>query len=143
MPRFIALLLLVAAPAFAQAPNIEIQNAWSRAAPAGRTGVVFLTIADHGAPDRLIAIDSPAARTAELHESSMDGGVMKMRLIGVLPIAPGQTVTLAPGGYHIMLVHLNRDLAEGDKVPVTLTFETAGKIAVDAFVVKAGGPSPQ
>jgi copper(I)-binding protein len=143
MPRFLALLLLAAAPAFAQAPNIEIQNAWSRAALAGRTGVVFLTIADRGAPDRLIAIESPAAQTAELHESTMGGGIMKMRPLGVLPIAPGQTVTLAPGGYHIMLVHLNRDLAEGDKVPVTLTFETAGKIAVEATVVKAGGPAPK
>ena len=143
MLRFIPLLLLAAAPAFAQAPNIEIQHAWSRATPAGRTGAVFLTIEDHGAPDRLIAVQSPAAQAASVHETSMDGGVMKMRSVAAVALAPGQTVTFAPGGLHIMLMQLNRDLAEGDKVPVTLTFERAGKIVVDATVVKAGGGPPQ
>ena len=143
MQRFLALLLMAATPAFAQSPSIEVRNAWSRAAPAGRAGVVFLTIEDHGAPDRLIGIASPAAGMAALHETNMDAGVMTMRPLGVLRVAPGQTVTLAPGGYHIMLMHLNRDLAEGDKVPVTLTFEKAGAIAVEAVVVKAGGAAPQ
>ncbi len=139
----LAVLLFAAAPAIAQTPGVEIQNAWSRAAPAGRTGVVFLTIADHGAPDRLIGIASPDAEMAELHETTMDGGVMRMRPVAVLAVEAGKTVTLAPGGSHIMLMHLRRDLNEGDRVQVTLTFEKAGKITVDAAVVKAGGPAPR
>ncbi len=145
MLRFIAFAawLLVTVPVLAQKPGIEVQNAWSRAAPVGRTGVVFLTIVDYGAPDRLIGVSSTLADAAELHETTMDGGVMRMRPVVGMPVEPGKPVTLAPGGGHIMLMHLNRDLKEGDQVPVTLIFEKAGKVNVMAPVVKAGGPAPK
>ena len=75
----LAALLFATVPALAQTPSIEVRNPWSRAALAGRTGVVFLTIAGQGAPDRLIAVTSPVAEAAQLHVTTMDQGVMKMR----------------------------------------------------------------
>lgn len=138
----LAALLFATVPALAQTPSIEVRNPWSRAALAGRTGVVFLTIASQGAPDRLIAVTSPVAEAAQLHVTTMDQGVMKMRSVAALTVEPGKPVILAPGGNHIMLMHLKQALNEGDRVPVTLTFEKAGPISVTAAVAEAGGGMP-
>jgi hypothetical protein len=78
---------------------------------------------------------------AELHESFTDQGVSKMRPMQSLTVAPGQPVTLVPGGYHIMLMNLKQPLTEGQTVPLTLTFEKAGPVKVSAMVAKAGAPS--
>ena len=73
----------------------------------------------------------------------MDGGIMKMReLAGGLAIEAGKTVDLAPGGYHLMLMELKAPLKSGDKVPVTLTFEKAGKVEVTLDVQGIGGQQP-
>jgi periplasmic copper chaperone A len=138
MPAALLAAALFAAPAFAQPSPIQIEHAWSRAALAGHTGVVFLTITDTGAPDRLVSIASPVAAKAELHESFVDQGVTKMRPVAALAVAPGKPATLKPGGYHIMLVELKQALKEGDTVPLTLTFEKAGPVSVTATVEKAG-----
>ena len=121
-----ALLVAVPAQAFAQNDTLRVENAWSRVAAAGRVGVVYLTIVDSGAPDRLTAVASPVSATAGLHESFDDHGVSKMRSVGALRVEPGKPVTLAPGGYHIMLTGLKQPLNQGDEFPVTLTFEKAG-----------------
>ena len=134
--------LAFAGAAVAQAPSVKIDHAWSRAAMAGRNGVVYLTITAGRSGDRLIGVASPVAEKTELHESLMEQGVMKMRGVTALPIAPEQTVTLAPGGLHIMLLRLKQPLREGDSVPVTLTFEKAGLVSTKAAVAKAGAAAP-
>jgi copper(I)-binding protein len=88
------MLFAVPATALAQQNGIQIENAWSRAAMAGRTGVVYLTITDTGAPDSLTAASSPVASKADLHESFTDNGVAKMRDVTTLPIEPGKPLTL-------------------------------------------------
>ena len=97
-----------------------------------------LTITDSGAPDQLTAASSPVAMKATLHESFDDHGVMKMRPIPALPVQPGTPVTLAPGGYHIMLEGLKQPLQPGETFPVTLTFAHAGTITATATVQKPG-----
>ena len=139
----IALLAFAVMPAAAQAPTIEVQNAWSRAAPAAGIGVVFLTITGHGGPDRLVGVASSAAEHAAVHETTQENGVMRMRPVTELRVETGKTVSLAPGGYHIMLMHLKQALKEGDQVPVVLTFEKAGAITVNAAVSKVGGGMPR
>jgi copper(I)-binding protein len=70
-------------------------------------------------------------------------GVMTMRPVeGGLVIAPGQTVALAPGGYHLMLMGLKEPLQQGRPVGVTLEFEKAGKVAVDLDVLGVGAQGP-
>jgi periplasmic copper chaperone A len=137
-----ACLVAIPAQAFAQNGTLRVENAWSRVAAAGRVGVVYLTIVDSGAPDRLTAVASPVSATAGLHESFDDHGVAKMRSVGALPVEPGKPVMLAPGGYHIMLTGLKQPLNRGDEFPVTLIFEKAGQVTATVTVRKAGAGMP-
>ena len=136
------LLCLAPAVALAQQSDIRIENAWSRAAMAGRTGVVYLTITDTGAPDRLTGVASPVATKADLHESFTEQGVAKMRAVAALPVTSGKSVTLAPGGYHIMLMGLKQELKQGDSFPVTLSFERSGPVTATVTVGQPAGGMP-
>jgi periplasmic copper chaperone A len=139
---FIALLTLLPAVALAGPMGVQVVDVWSRAMPAGGTGVVYLTVTDQGAPDTLTGAASPVAASAELHETIDDNGVMKMRPVASLPVGPGKPIKLAPGGYHIMLVGLKQALVAGTSFPVTLTFAKAGKITATAMVQAAGATMP-
>ena len=129
-----ALAALFAAPLRAEdvkAGDLLITQAWSRATPSGaKVAGGYLTVENKGAAaDRLVGGSGDVAGRVEIHEMAMDGGVMKMRpLDNGLVIDPGKTVKLAPGGYHLMLMDLKSQLKQGDKVPVTLQFEKAGKV---------------
>jgi len=133
-------LMLTASASCAADGGIRIDQAWARATPGGaKTGAIYLTLTNTGnAPDTLIAVNTDAADKAELHEMKMQNNIMEMRPIPAITIAPGQSVTLAPNGYHIMLVGLKAPLKEGETVPLTLTFEHAGKQQAVASVTKLG-----
>jgi len=123
---------------------LEIEHPWTRATPpTAKTGGGFLTITNKGTtPDRLIAARSPVSLKVEVHEMKMDGSVMRMREVdGGIEIPPGATVTLKPGGYHIMFMELKAPLAQGGKVPVTLVFEKAGSIDVELKIEALGAAS--
>jgi periplasmic copper chaperone A len=124
--------------AAAQPASIKLDDVWSRAAMAGRIGVVYLTITAIGAPDTLLGASTPVAARAELHESIDDQGVMKMRPVASLPVEPGKPLVFDPGRYHIMLVDLARALKEGDSFPITLRFAKAGAVTATVCVQKAG-----
>ena len=104
-----ALIGLLAVVALADPASVQLDHAWSRAMPAGASGVVYLIITDRGEPDTLIGASSAVAAKAELHESFDDHGVMKMRPVASLSVAPDKPVKLAPGGYHIMLIGLKAE----------------------------------
>ena len=141
-PLLAAVLIAMPLAAFADEAGIQVDHVWSRAAMAGHEGVVYLTITDTGTPDTLTGITTPVAAKADLHESIDDHGVMKMRPVASLPIEPGKPVTLAPGGYHIMLMGLKQALKQGDSFPVTLSFAKAGQVTATATVEKAGAAMP-
>lgn len=141
-------LLLTAALLFpiaarAQVPPVKVEHVWSRAAMAGHTGVVYLTVTATGSPDSLTGASSPVAKQVELHETYNDHGVMKMRPIASLEVTPDTPMMLKPGGYHIMLIGLTKALHEGDTFPLTLHFAKAGAITVTAQVEKAGASEMQ
>ena len=146
VPRRLAFALLmlltgVASAAEYRAGEITIATPWSRAtAPAARSGAGFMTIENGGTvDDRLIAATTEAAGRIELHRSVMRDGVMRMiEQEDGIPIPAGDTVTLKPGGLHLMLMGLTGPLAEGGVLPVTLTFERAGTVTVDLAVGGAG-----
>ncbi|MBV8927397.1 MAG: copper chaperone PCu(A)C, partial [Bradyrhizobium sp.] len=120
-------------------------QAWTRATPGGaKTGGGFLTIENKGtSPDKLIGASAEGAGKVEVHEMAMSDGVMKMRPVeGGLAIDPGKTVKLGPGGFHLMMMDLKKPLKQGDKMPVTLEFEKAGKVAVTLDVEGVGAPGP-
>ena len=133
------------APAEATAGRIAVERAWSReTAPGQDAGGAFLTIVNPGsAPDRLIGGTTPIAGDVQIHAVDMTGGVMRMRrLADGLEVPAGGPVTLEPGGYHIMLMDLQRPLARGDAVPLTLEFEKAGRIEVELAVQPIGAAGP-
>ncbi|MDE2603577.1 MAG: copper chaperone PCu(A)C [Bradyrhizobium sp.] len=128
-----------------KAGDLVISQAWSRATPKGaKTGGGYLNIENKGsAPDRLIGGSADFAGSVQVHEMSMEGSVMKMRSVEKgLTIEPGKTVKLAPGGYHLMMMDLKAPLKQGEKVPVTLEFERAGKVTVSLDVLGAGAKGP-
>jgi periplasmic copper chaperone A len=135
---------LLSVPALAQdytAGSLKIGHPWARATPKGApVGGGYLSITNTGSePDRLVGGSSQVAKKFELHEMSMDHGVMKMRPLGNgLEIPPGKTVTLSPGGLHVMFVDLKQALKQGDKIPATLEFAKAGKVQVE-FTVEGMG----
>jgi hypothetical protein len=124
--------------------GVTVAHAWARATPGGATvGAAFLEIkTDKNTSDRLIGISSPVASRAEVHSSSMEGGIMKMRHLTGIDLKPGETHLLKPMGEHIMLFNLKHPLKEGDLVDLTLNFEKAGPIEVKAKVgsIAAMGP---
>jgi hypothetical protein len=128
-----------------KAGDLVITQAWTRATPGGaKIGGGFLTIENKGsAADKLVGVSADVAGKIEVHEMAMDGGVMKMRPVeGGLTIDPGKTVKLAPGGLHLMMMDLKSPLKQGDKLPVTLQFEKAGKVQVTLDVAGVGAPGP-
>lgn len=127
------------APA-AKPTGLKVVTAWARATPGGaKVGAAFLEI--QGAPDgddKLLGASSPIAGAVELHDHIKDGGIMRMRRVEAIPVPAGKTVTLKPGGLHLMLLELKAPLVEGDAFDITLTFEKAGTIKVNAPVQKIG-----
>ena len=130
--------------------KIHIAEPWARATPKGASvGGGYMTITNTGNElDKLIGGSTSVSSKFEVHEMSMDNGVMKMRPVtGGLEIKPGQTATLAPGGYHVMLVGLKEQLKEGEHFKATLEFAKAGKVDVDFAVeglgaTRSGGATP-
>ena len=125
--------------------SLEIVQPWIRATPPGApAGGGYLTITNKGSEaDRLVGGATAIAMKTEIHEMSMDGGVMKMRpLADGLEIAPGETVVLKPGGLHIMLMKLTGPIRRGDTVAITLTFEKAGEITLDFIAAPIGAKAP-
>jgi periplasmic copper chaperone A len=109
--------------------SIHIAQPWSRATPKGAmTGASYMTITNKGTtPDRVSCVSSNASAQCQIHSMTMEGGVMKMRPVeGGLEIKPGETVTLAPSGFHMMLVNLKHPLEVGQTVKATLKFDKAG-----------------
>jgi copper(I)-binding protein len=139
---WIALVILVAVLAGCgtpAGPQIKVEDVWSRpAAGMGEsgTGGVFMVLRNEGSTaDRLVSAQCDVASTVEIHETTMEGGVMRMRPVeGGLEVPAGGQVELKPGGYHVMLIGLKQDLQEGDRFPLVLQFEKSGTISVEAVV---------
>ncbi|WOH47270.1 copper chaperone PCu(A)C [Bradyrhizobium sp. sBnM-33] len=145
---FATLFALLGTPAHAQevkAGDLVITQAWSRATPSGaKIAGGYLTVENKGgAPDKLVGGSGDNIGKVEIHEMAMKNGVMTMRPLDKgLPIEPGKTVKLAPGGYHLMLMDLKQPFKQGDKVPVTLEFEKAGKVTLSLDVQGVGAQGP-
>ncbi len=145
---FACFLALAAGAAGAQefkAGSIEVDSPWSRATPKGaKVAAGYLTIKNTGTdPDRLVGATSSAAGKVEVHEMSMDKGVMKMRPVpGGVEIKPGETVELKPGSYHLMIMDLKQQIQQGKPFKASLNFEKAGPVEVEFNVVAPGATPP-
>jgi periplasmic copper chaperone A len=128
-----------------KAGDLVISQAWSRATPGGaKVGGGYLSIENKGtAPDRLTGASADFAGKIEIHEMATANGVMTMRpLEKGVTIEPGKTVKLAPGGFHLMMFGLKSPLKQGEKLPITLEFEKAGKVNTTLDVEGVGAQAP-
>lgn len=114
--------------------RVLVEEAWARpmpvavgGGPSGVNSAVYLTLRNEGgAPDRLVAGETPVAEALEIHESRVEDGIMRMRPVEGVRIPPGGAVELRPGGLHLMLLNLRTSLAEGDTIELSLRFESSG-----------------
>jgi len=127
--------LLLASHA-AAGDRIEIEGPYVRAVPPGQpNSAAFLRLTNEDAEDHaLVAAESDVAMVVELHTHTKTGGLLRMRKVDRIPLPAGETVRLAPGGLHLMLIGLKRQLAPGDMVDLTLIFEDGGRRTLTAPV---------
>lgn len=117
---------------------LEVKNPWARATPPGaEVGAGFAAIVNaDSAADRLLSATAEISNRVEIHEMTMEDGVMKMAAAPALAIPAGQTTELKPGGYHLMFIGLKQPLKDGQSFKATLKFEKAGDVSIN-FAVKA------
>ena len=121
--------------------GLMIEKAWARKTSRTVSAAAYFIIRnDSHAMETLTGVSADIAESAMIHRSYEADGMMRMDHVETLPIAPGEALTFAPGGYHVMLMGLSQPLAEGDVFYLTLHFENAGDIAVVVEVTGMMGP---
>ena len=127
-----------------RAGTMEVDQPWSTATPRGASVAAgYMTIKNTGTePDRLTGVSTPVGGKVEVHEMTMDNGIMRMRpLASGLEIKPGQTVELKPNSFHLMLENLREPIQQGKPFRATLMFAKAGSVDVDFAVAPVGATS--
>lgn len=134
----IAIIATIASSAWPDATGITIKNAWVRAIVPGQDVAGAYMDITSARDASLVKLETPAAKTAEIHSMKMENGVMRMRSVDALPLPARKTVRLEPGGYHLMLTGLQHPLKPGDNVSIKLTVDQPGGqralITVNALV---------
>lgn len=126
------------------ATGIQVSNAWARTASKDGNGAVYFLLQNHSAAaDELLGASSDSAVSVEIHESRMEGDVMKMQQLMSVPLAGKASIEFAPGGYHVMLIGLKQDLEIGGQIELTLHFKDHQDITVSVPVQETGGNSTQ
>lgn len=143
MRRRSLLLAALATPAVAIAQGtsrLRIEQPFARAtAPSARAGGAYMTIVNSAATaDRLLRAESSVAARVELHTVIKEGDVMRMREVPAIDVPANGKATLAPGGFHVMLMELKAPLKAGDTAAITLVFEKAGRIDVAVPILPLG-----
>lgn len=139
-----SLLVLACSNSFAHeytAGELHITHPWSRALPPNAaTGAAYFVVHNQGkTEDRLLGAQTPRATKTEIHTMLQLGEVMKMQKLDSVGIPAGGEATFAPGGTHLMLFGLQKPLVAGERFPLTLQFEKAGKVDVEV-VIEANEP---
>ncbi len=131
----------------AYAQEVSVKDAWIRGTVQGQSATGAFMELTGKSNARLVGVASPAAKSVEVHNMKVESGVMKMFPVDGIDLPAGKPVKLAPGGYHVMLMDLQKPLNAGDRVPLKLTFELAGKkretidLSVEVRDIK-GQPAP-
>lgn len=117
--------------ALGAAGDIEVPHGFAFAPTSNPQMAAYFTALNHGrAPDTLLAVSSPLATHAMVHQQSLEGGMVHMAPTGPLAIAPGDSLVLAPGGLHVMLELSGGEPEKGDSLPLTLRFSRSGDVTI-------------
>ena len=140
--------LLLIALAFLAIPNyshstekVEITKAWLRATPpsAKAAGGYLVITNTTGVDETLIGVEFSQAGKSEIHEMKMNDGVMEMRPLKLgIKIPTGETISLKPGGFHLMFMGMKSQLKDGQNYRIKLTFTHSGTMEIDFPVLSMG-----
>jgi len=122
------------------APGITVSDPYVSAVLVGGNGVIYLNLANEGSsPDVLLSVESQVAAAVEMHETKIDeNDVMRMTPLAKIEVPAGGSVSLEPGGKHIMLINLKQELKPNEKISLTLNFEKAGPLTVETEIRQSG-----
>lgn len=136
----VALLAAACSKADTGAPDIRIDDAWARATvPGKKATAAYFTISNRGSADDVLISVSSSRASADVHSTSMDGGIMRMRKLDRLPLPANETVKLEPGGTHVMLTGLSEPALAGGQIDLILRFEKSQERKVAADVRDSSG----
>ncbi|MGI9403624.1 MAG: copper chaperone PCu(A)C [Hyphomicrobium sp.] len=122
-----------------KAGSLMIDRPWARPTiGSSKNSAAYMTLSNNGdSADKLLAVKSDAAEHVALHESRMDGEIMRMVPVkDGIEVPPHGEVELKPLGLHVMLMGLHKPLKEGEKFPMTLVFAKQGDVKVEVKVEK-------
>ena len=114
--------------------NLSIDDVWARTGQPGQVSAAFMDVKNKGTADKIVSAHCDCAKATELHDMKMADGKMLMMQVPAMDVPANGELKLKPGGYHIMLIGLNRPLAAGETLPIKLKFEKAGELTVHAQV---------
>jgi copper(I)-binding protein len=124
----------------AEPASLKVLEAWVRQTPGTDTAAAYLTLRNEGTrPVDIVALHSPIARSIMIHETTLEGGMSRMRPAGALRVLPGQTVKLEPGGLHVMIDGLTQPLTIGQSVLLVLALSDGSSVRASAQVRPLSG----
>lgn len=142
-PAFLAAFLSIVLPGavlahgFSQG-DIRVMHPWATVAAEGKSSPVYMTLTNAGAePDKLIAVEAKAAGRVEIQKASKSGGATSYEAIPAVELGAKKTVALQPGGLRVLLIDLKEPLKHEYTLPLTLVFERAGRVEIQAVIQKS------
>lgn len=114
--------------------NLSIDDVWARTGQPGQVSAAFMDVKNKGTADKIVSAHCDCAKATELHDMKMADGKMLMMQVPAMDVPANGDLKLKPGGYHIMLIGLNRPLVAGETLPIKLKFEKAGEVTVQAQI---------
>lgn len=118
----------------AKVGNLSIDDVWARSGQPGQVSAAFMEIKNKGAADKIVSAHCDCAKATELHTMTMADGKMIMAQVPTMEVPANGELKLKPGGYHIMLIGLNRPLVSGETLPIKVKFEKAGDVTLQAKI---------
>ena len=118
----------------AKVGNLSIDDVWARSGQPGQVSAAFMEIKNKGVADKIVSAHCDCAKATELHTMTMADGKMIMAQVPTMEVPANGELKLKPGGYHIMLIGLNRPLVSGETLPIKVTFEKAGEVTLQAKI---------
>ena len=118
----------------AKVGNLSIDDVWARSGQPGQVSAAFMEIKNKGVADKIVSAHCDCAKATELHTMTMADGKMIMAQVPTMEVPANGELKLKPGGYHIMLIGLNRPLVSGETLPIKVKFEKAGDVTLQAKI---------
>jgi len=140
IPTALALLALTSCNAASPEPQVTVSDAWVQLPVVkGRPGAAYFTLSSNNDPTKLVGVSSPRIERIELHETTMEGGVSRMRPLKDIVFPDDLKMKFAPGGNHAMLFGIDPAVKPGDRIALTFRLEPMAPVTVEAEVRAFGG----